>query len=211
MKLNKKFSREFLKVSRWLHIYCSTALFALLVFFSITGITLNHRWYDSGGNQEAIVEESLDAQHLHLWGLGEDDLWQPDVNALRDYLLNHHDLKNPSSIELDSDIGEVILEYLVPAGFATAIVSRDEASLIVETETGSLLGIANDLHKGRHSGGVWMWVIDVSAALIVFFSLTGMIILFQGKKHRIEGLISAFLGVITPVIIYICWVPQVGH
>jgi len=211
MRSNKKFNREFLKVSRWLHIYCSTALFALLVFFSITGITLNHRWYDSGGNKESIVEESLNAQQLHVWGLGEEDLWQPDVNALRDYMLQHHNLKNPSSIELDGDIGEVILEYLVPAGFATTIVSRDEEILLVETEAGSLLGVANDLHKGRHSGGVWTWVIDVSAALIVFFSLTGIIILFQGKKHRIAGLVSAFLGVITPIIIYLFWVPQVGH
>lgn len=211
MKLNKKLSREFLKASRWLHIYCSTALFALLVFFAITGITLNHRWYDSKGNEETIVEESLDGQRLQLWGLEAGALWQPNVNALRDYLLEHHDLKNPSSIELDSDMGEVIVEYLVPAGFATAIVSREEASLIVETEAGSLLGIANDLHKGRHSGVVWMWVIDVSAVLIAFFSLTGMIILFQGKKHRVEGLVSAFLGVITPLIIYVFWVPQVGY
>ena len=40
--------RRIAKTSRWLHIYGSMASLALVLFFAVTGITLNHQdWFAS--------------------------------------------------------------------------------------------------------------------------------------------------------------------
>ncbi len=39
---NKAAKRKLSMASRWLHIYVSMVSFAIVLFFSITGITLNH-------------------------------------------------------------------------------------------------------------------------------------------------------------------------
>lgn len=40
----------------------------------------------------------------------------------------------------------------------------------------------NDLHKGRHSGEAWKWLIDASALLMLVFILSGVALLLP-KKH----------------------------
>ena len=71
-------------------------------------------------------------------------------------------------------------------------------------------GARADAHEeeGRHTGEAWSWVIDISAVLMILFSITGMIILFQNRKKRLVGIWLTVLGVATPAVIYLCWVPQ---
>jgi len=46
-------AKKVFSFSRWLHIYVSTALFSLLIFFCFTGITLNHAaWFSNDGEQQ---------------------------------------------------------------------------------------------------------------------------------------------------------------
>jgi len=54
MQINK----STLSLSRLIHIYVSMALLTLLLFFSVTGITLNHpEWFSD--NEANIVEKEL--------------------------------------------------------------------------------------------------------------------------------------------------------
>lgn len=215
-KSKKKHLNKAFKVSRWLHVYSSTALFALLIFFCITGIWLNHRWYDEENYSQQYVEYELSDEMYLGWDLlldtsTEEQIWTPDTTAIAEYLRQEQGLKQPSSMDIDADLGELAIEYKVPAGFASVLIISEEQLMTIETETGSTVGILNDLHKGRNSGSVWYWVIDLSAALIFIFAITGMIILFQGKKYRREGLLSALAGVVTPLIIYFLFVPSIGN
>lgn len=207
MSSRKQFKREFFKVARWVHVYVSTTLFSLLVFFAVTGITLNHKWYDPDGSQESMVNEPLSQQQLSAWGLGAN--WQPKVDAMTQYFAEFYALTLPSSIDIDSELREVFFEYQVPAGFASVIVSADTQALVIEQEQGSLLAILNDLHKGRHSGQTWFWLIDISAILMVLFSLTGVIILFHGRKYRTGGSWATIMGLVTPVALFLLFVPRV--
>ncbi len=214
--------KGFFSYSRLLHVYLSTFLFSLLILFSITGITLNHRWYDSDNNQELRLERAITANQLAVWlplQRGEYNNrassekvndWEPDLTQITNDLRTEFSLPSPSSIELEPDFKEVILDFKVPAGFATLTLSFLNLTLVLEQEKGSWLGVLNDLHKGRHSGEAWSWVIDLSAALIILFSVTGFIILFQGKKHRRGGVISFVLGSLTPYFIYLFFIPLIG-
>jgi hypothetical protein len=67
----------------------------------------------------------------------------------------------------------------------------------------------NDLHKGRHTGEYWSWLIDISAVFMLLFSFTGLIILFQQLKRRGTGLWLLMWGTATPVLIYLIWVPRI--
>ena len=209
-KKKSSLRRDTFAYARVLHIYISTFLFALMIFFCLTGIFLNHRWYDSQNNRLSETETELSASQLVNWGISPSATWKPDLSLITEFLRNQYGFPSPHSIDLDEELGEITVEFNVPAGFATAILDSHSALLIIEREAGSFIGILNDLHKGRHSGIAWSWIIDVSAGLMILFSITGMIILFQGKRNRRIGIWSAIAGCVSPYIIYLIFVPSVG-
>lgn len=193
-----------------MHVYCSTFLFTLLVFFSISGIFLNHRWYDQTRNKENFSEQPISIDQIEKWRLRSDEEWNPDTTLISEFLAKNYSFGPPNSIELDADSGEIIFEYKVPAGYAVVIIDTQIELLSLEIQEGSTIGVLNDLHKGRNSGLVWSWVIDISAGLMCLFAITGVIILFQGKKYKMPGLISVAAGILTPLILYLVFVPKVG-
>ena len=67
------------------------------------------------------------------------------------------------------------------------------------------MGFVNDLHKGRDTGKTWLWVIDVSAILMVLISITGLFLLFFLKKKRLPGFVLIILGGIVSYFIYHFW------
>ena len=70
-----------------------------------------------------------------------------------------------------------------------------------------LVAVMNDLHKGRDSGKVWGWMIDLSAVLMVLVSVTGMALIFFLSKRRVSGLVVAGLGTVLCYAIYVVWAP----
>lgn len=204
---NKNGRRKFFSFSRAVHVYTSTYLFGLLLFFCLSGITLNHRWYGSDATS-TLNEIPLNSDLLDRWGLADENSWRPNLNEIGQYFNDAYDFGAAHSIDIDEDYREVVLNFKVPAGFAMAIVSARDKNIILEIERGAVLGVLNDLHKGRHSGSVWFWLIDVSAGLMCIFAITGMIILFQGKKFRMSGSLLAFFGLATPICIYLFFVPK---
>jgi hypothetical protein len=50
-------------------------------------------------------------------------------------------------------------------------------------------------------------VIDVSALLLVFLSLTGLILLYFVHKYCLAGIILLGAGALTSHLIYVVWVP----
>ena len=50
-------------------------------------------------------------------------------------------------------------------------------------------------------------MIDISAAPLVFISLTGLSLLYFVHKHRLAGMILLGAGALTTYIVYVVWVP----
>ncbi|MEI8617542.1 PepSY-associated TM helix domain-containing protein [Pseudoalteromonas sp. B193] len=105
----------------------------------------------------------------------------PEIEA---YLAEQYALTKVKSIEWEKEDALVMLDYPLPAGFAYAELDFTTGELNLDYQTGGFLSLIGDLHKGRHSGEVWSWVIDISAVLMILFAITGMIILFQNRKKR---------------------------
>lgn len=176
--------------------------------FSLTGFTLNHAHWFSNDVRDGELQKPLPhdiAQQLKKNGLGT-----ASIDMMSDFLFAKHKLKTARAIELDSEAGEILFDYELPAGYATAIVDVHRQAYLLEYRIGGLVSLLNDLHKGRHTGKYWSWLIDFSAFFIVLFAITGMVILFQNKKHRRQGMWVAIAGALSPVLIYFVLVPRLA-
>lgn len=197
--MNKKL---LFKWSRLLHIYMSTALFSLLIFFSVSGITLNHLDWVSSKNKPQLWQGQLPTDELQNFA--------PPMSAnLLAWLAKHHDLKTPSHFEWDEDANEILIDFEYPAGFAFVVVNTANGQYSIDHQKGSFWQIINDLHKGRHSGTAWRWLIDISAIFMVLFSITGLIILWQNRPKRNTGILLTLLGTATPIVIFLFFVPSI--
>jgi hypothetical protein len=196
-------AKKLFSTSRMLHLYVSAALFSLLIFFCVTGITLNHiDWLSNG--EEFTTSLTLPDIHSPL-----EQLSQLDTVPLDQLLSETLGLKNAKEISIDFELGQVTADYSLPAGYAFATWYIYQGTVEVEYKKGNVFAIMNDLHKGRHTGEYWRWLIDISAVFMLLFSLTGLIILFQQLKRRGTGLWLLLWGTATPILIYLMWVPRI--
>nr|WP_231387294.1 PepSY-associated TM helix domain-containing protein [Pseudoalteromonas sp. A41-2] len=197
----------FYSVSRALHIYLSTALFFLLILFCISGIILNHvSWLENdkhNGQTHVLISAQLFKKAQQ--NLNALPTLYPEIER---YMADQFSLQNVKSIEWEKQDALVMLDYPLPAGFAYAEIDFQTGELNLDYQTGGVMSLIGDLHKGRHTGEAWSWVIDISAVLMIIFAITGLFILFQNRKKRTSGLWLTLFGVVTPLVIYLVWVPQ---
>jgi hypothetical protein len=175
--------------------------FIILLFFAITGITLNHtEWFadqQSTKNIKGIIEAN--------WVTTKDTSKIPKLDIV-EYLRLKHGIKGAVG-EFSIDDYQCAISFNGPGYTADVFINRGDASYeVIETSTG-IWGVLNDLHKGRDSGKTWAWLIDASALLIVLVSVTGLIMLFFLKKKRISGMLILVLGGLICYLIYRIFVP----
>lgn len=198
--------------ARRLHIYISMALMLVVLFFAITGITLNrpHLFVSQSPN---IVEQQLSLP-VELLG-SEKGPFTPNRSALIAYLAKHGDVRGmPSAIDIFTDVdgdelveGEISLDYKGPGYNATVFIDMTTAQVTIESTHYGVIAVLNDLHKGRNSGEVWRWFIDITALLMVMFVLTGVCLLIPKKKTFRTSLKWMGLGSAVSLLIYIVAVP----
>lgn len=185
-------------LSRWLHTYTSLVGFATLIFFSLTGLTLNHAGYFEGGDLvERTVEGLLDVSWCAPEGEPE------DVDELRivESLRHDHGLRGRvQEFETDRDLIFVVFQG---AGYVADVqIDRGTGAFDgLETASGFWV-VVNDLHKGRGTGVAWSWVIDVSAIVLLVAGVTGIWLLLYVRKRRSLGLWTAVAGTLVLLVVY---------
>ena len=197
--------RRTASVSRWLHIYLSMVSFAIVCFFAVTGLTLNHTEWFSGQERVAQLKGSVETKWVKPANVGNDDA-AVDKLAVVEQLRRAHGIKGALS-DFRLDEVQAAVSFKGPGYAADAFINRETGEYeLTETRHG-FVAVLNDLHKGRDSGRVWSWVIDLSAALMTFVSLTGMVLIYFVKKHRFNGLLLAVVGALVCLLIYRLWIP----
>jgi hypothetical protein len=187
--------------SRWLHIYLSMASFGILLFFAVTGLTLNHQEWFANQQRTTTYKGTLD----HAWlrpPAGKDVSKLEIVERLR----GAYGIK-ASMIDFRVDDAQLSINFKGPGYAADAFIDRDNGSYEV-TETRMGWGaIINDLHKGRDSGRAWGMLIDASAVLMTLVSITGLGMIFFLAKWRASGLIALGVGAAVCCAMYCLFVP----
>jgi len=196
-----RFKRNTSNWSRWLHIYLSMFSFIILLFFAVTGITLNHTEWFADQQKTTSMNGKLNLQ----WVSVKDTARIAKLNIV-EFLRNTHGIKGAVG-EFSIDENQCTISFNGPGYTADAFVNREDGSYEVsETKTG-IWGVLNDLHKGRDSGKTWGWLIDASAVLMVLVSMTGLIMLFFLKKKRVSGILIMVLGGLICYLVYRIFVP----
>lgn len=198
--------------ARRLHIYVSMALLLIVLFFSITGITLNRPHLFVSEN--AQIEERTLMLPRSLFSAAEDN-FSPKKKQLLDYLSHQGGLSGtPSSMQLFTEVeagelieGEISLDYKGPGYNSTVFIDMLSQQATIETTHYGVIAVLNDLHKGRNSGQVWAWFIDISALLMVFFVVTGVCLLVPKKKSFRLGIKWTAFGSLVSLFIYMFAVP----
>ncbi len=194
--------KEVAKLSRWLHIYLSMVSFAIVLFFSVTGLTLNHpTWF--GGDKQVIVKNKgkLNVKWVN----------NPDTNKIAkleivEFLRKAYQVKGAVS-EIRIDDEEISVSLKGPAYSCDAFISREDGTYEVSEVKMGIMAVMNDLHKGRDSGKGWAWIIDISAAFLILVSLSGLILLCFIKKKRVAGFVTLAIGLLICYLIYVIFVP----
>lgn len=174
--------------SRWLHIYISMFSFVLVLFFSITGITLNHLdWFP----EKSVVHDY--SGKMPLQWVNQQDTAQIKKLEIVEYLRKNFPVKGLVN-DFRIDDAELSISFQGPGYTADAYIDRTTGNLQLSTNELGFVAMMNDLHKGRDTTASWRWLIDASAYFLIFISLSGLILLLYLKKRRIWGLLLLLLG-----------------
>ena len=198
----RKAKKRLASLSRWLHIYLSMVSFTILLFFAVSGLTLNHTdWFTSGNEVVTKNTGSINLKWVN----------QPDTNKLNklqivEFFRSKHEVKGALS-DFRIDDRELSLTFSGPGYLADSFIDRETGKYELTVTRFGAVAVINDLHKGRDSGKAWSWVIDISAVLMTLVSISGIILICFIKKKRLSGFIIAATGTIICYLIYKLFVP----
>jgi len=175
---------------RWLHIYTSMASLLAVLFFAVTGVTLNHpdwlaadsttthagtlpaAWHTATGVDWMVVDEYLRTQGVH-----------------------------GTVAERDADDRQGMLTFKAPGYAADCQIDMASGRYRLTVSSQGLVGVLNDLHRGRDAGRTWAWLIDAVGLFLAFLSATGLGLLFYLRKVRARGLLVMAAGCAVLVLL----------
>ena len=188
-------------VSRWLHIYLSMVSFVIILFFAVTGLTLNHAdWFD--GKEQV---KKFTGQVPLKWIKVKDTVAIAKFEIVRFLKQTNH---------VKGDIGDFIIDdnqctlsFKGPGYSADAFINRETGAYKLTETSQGIVAVMNDLHKGRDAGKKWSYLIDIAAIFLTVLSLTGLVMLAFIKKKRFNGFILLIVGAIICYLVYYFLVP----
>lgn len=197
--------RLFIQVAfwlRWSHIYASMFGLAVTLFFSVTGITLNHPgWFPEATVSLDPIEGKLDPRWL-------DSSRANPVEKLGivEFFRREHGVTGlVADFRVEEE--ECLLTFKGPGYAADAVIDRASGRYTLNQVKHGFVAWINDLHKGRDTGPVWSVLIDVSAVLLTLISLTGLLMIFYLKMRRKPGLVVMMIGALAAGVVLWLGIP----
>jgi hypothetical protein len=188
--------------SRMLHAYLSAFAFLTLMFFSLTGLLLNHpEWFD--GSKAKPLESRIvlpAAEVKAALALPEPGRALAEAAGQRIALRGGY-----KSAEMLDDEAHIRLEGV--SGRSDVVVNLKSGSTDISVHRATLVSLIGDLHRGKNSGVAWAWLIDVSAVLILALSLLGYVLFFSMKFRLGASLKLTAMSLLVMFGLYFVFVP----
>ena len=178
--MNSRLRMQVYRLTHQLHWISAAVCFAALALFTITGITLNHA--SSIGARPVVTSRTaqLPAPLLEVLGTGASQDGVPAPVA--GWIDTEFGIDGAVSAEWSEE--ELYLSAPGPGRDAWVSIDRATGDAKFEATDRGWISYFNDLHKGRNTGIVWTLFIDVVAAAVLFFSLTGLVLLQIQARQR---------------------------
>lgn len=176
---------------RWLHIYTSMISLLIVLFFALTGITLNHPdWVF--GNQEVI--KTTTGTLPTGWQVGG----KPDWLNVVEYLRANAGVRGRAGdyTAAGSADPQDSLSFHAPGYSADVFIAKATGAYKLSVTQQGFVAVLNDFHRGRDAGTAWAWVIDLSGGFLALIALTGLGLLVYLKKIRRVALLTMLGGAV---------------
>lgn len=202
--LNARRSFWLKQLHQWHWISAAVSLAGLLLF-AVTGITLNHAAQIPA--EPVVVETTaeLPAPLLARLAAFPEETTDPAPDAVARWAAEALDVQiagRPTETTAD----EIYVALPEPGGDGWLTLDRATGEALRERTTRGWVAWANDLHKGRNTGPVWYWFIDLFAVACVVFALTGFALAWMHARQRPSTWPLLGLGVLVPVIIALLFI-----
>lgn len=166
---------------------------AIILFFSLTGIVLNHpEWTFGMDEQRTELKGTLPKE----WVSGKEVKWLEVAEKIR----ADHKVRGIVGNK-DADEQEGTLTFKGPAYAADLFFQRDTGEYTLSVTRQGPVAVLNDLHRGRDAGTSWSWLVDLSGVFLVVISLTGLGLILYLKKVKMKGLITFAVGTAVMLIL----------
>jgi hypothetical protein len=181
------------KWSRLVHAYTSMAALVLVLFFGATGITLNHpEWTMGFETSTSEVSGSLPSGSVSASG-------EPQFLVISERIREEQNVRG-SVTDFGRTASGGFITYRGP-GYAADVTFDTKANTYQATvEQQGLIGILNDLHKGRGTSGGWAWLIDVAGGFLVVVALSGLTLQLVLRRRRRSGVLVASAAAVVAAI-----------
>lgn len=194
---------EIYRQSRIWHGYLSAFAFIALIFFSVTGITLNHPEWFTPKAKEPALETSLT---LPPETLAAARAAADPARALAEAVGRRTALRGAyrSGEVLD---GEALIRLEGVTGSSDVFVDLETGDTEVTVARADLVTTLNELHRGKNAGAAWKWVIDLTGAVVLALSLIGYVLFFSLRFRLRTSLILTGLSLGAMLAVFALLVP----
>jgi uncharacterized protein len=183
------------------HWITGAATLVGMLLFAVTGITLNHAGQIEGKPVITAVERVLPGELLAQLGAppaeGETAVLPKPVAEW---------LETETGAPVSRRTGEwseteVYVGMPKPGGDAWLSIDRETGDVIYEDTNRGAISWLNDLHKGRNTGPVWFWFLDIFSVAAILFCITGLVLLWMHAARRPPTWFIVGAGLLVPALI----------
>ena len=186
---------------RWHWISAALSLTGMMLF-AITGFTLNHASQIEAKPKVVSRKAALPAALLPaLLAAAERNKGKraPLPPAVAGWAKTSFAI-DVAGLDAEWEEDETYVPMPRPGGDGWLRIAGDGAVEYEKTDRG-MVSWLNDLHKGRNSGGVWSWFIDIFAGACLVFALTGFLIMKLHAANRPSTWPVIGFGILVPVLL----------
>jgi hypothetical protein len=196
--MNSRLRMQVYRTTHLLHWMSAAVCFGALLLFTVTGITLNHA--------ASISARPVVKTHSAQLPEGLRDALtrgaSPLDRAMGEWVEQEFHVDLSRSVPEWSD-DELFLSAPGPGRDAWVTIDRTSGATKSESTSRGWIAFFNDLHKGRNTGRAWTWFIDLIAASVLFFSLTGLVLLQIQARQRKSTWPLVFGGAALVIVLMI--------
>lgn len=176
-----------------------------MIAFSVTGVTLNHAADIEAKPQVTVREGALPAPLLALLESAPETGEGALPGEIVDWIAEKLRVDVAGRLA-EWSVDEVYVGLPRPGGDAWLTIDRAGGEARYELTDRGAVSFLNDLHKGRNTGVVWSWFIDIFAAACLVFCVTGLFLLHLHAGSRPSTWPLVGLGVAAPAILVILFI-----
>jgi len=184
---------------RKLHLYAGLVLPAFILMYFVSGYILVHGpWFANPPLVKVTQEYPLAVS-------AETSLAQMSIDLQRQFNLRG---KRQPPQQLDD--GKLRFAYVHPGMFGEALVAADRSTVTVKQETMTWRITLNQMHRLYGYGGGWLYniwaaIVDLCAASMIVFALTGIYMWYVLTTRHLLGwiLLGANVGLALFTIAYL--------